>query len=97
MSREKILFLYNHSILFLKTDKITGDVLISNKFLSNIIAIFENKITIHHSHITGKIIGYAHDFSNQKVKENYYTIPVFAHNQFRFDKKFTSVGKIHLM
>ena len=85
-SREKtILFLYNHSIPFLKIDKITGDVTISNKFLSNIIAIFENEITIHLSRVIGKIIGYAHDFRNQKVKENFYTIPVFAHNQFRFD------------
>ena len=86
MSREKaIIFLYNHSIPFLKIDKITGDVPISNKFLSNIISIFENKIAIHHSHVTGKIVGYAHDFCNQKVKENYYTILVFAHNQFRYD------------
>ena len=86
MSREKtVLFLYNHSVPFLQIDKITGDVPIANKFLSNIIAIFENKVTIHYSHVTGRIIGYVHDFYNQKVKENYYTIPVFAHNQFRFD------------
>ena len=65
MTREKtILFLYNHSIPFLKIDKIMGDAPISNKFLSNIITIFENKITIHHSHVTVKIIGYAHDFCN---------------------------------
>ena len=49
------------------------------------IAISKNKKTIHHSHVTGKIIGFAYDFCNQKCKENYYTIPVFAHNQFRFD------------
>ena len=35
--------------------------------------------------MTGKILGFAHEFCNQKVKENYYTIPVLAHNQFRFD------------
>ena len=27
------------------------------------------KIRLHHSHITGKIIGYAHDFCNTKVTE----------------------------
>ena len=35
---------------------------ISDKFLSNMIAIVRNKIAIHHSHVTGKVIGYAHDF-----------------------------------
>ena len=86
ISREKaIIFLYQHSIHFLKNEKINVDIPISNKFLSNMIAIYKNKKTIHHLHITGEIIGYVHDFCNQKVKENYYTILVFAHNQFRFD------------
>ena len=49
------------------------------------IAIAKNQRVIHHSHVTGKILGYAHYFCNQKCKENYYTIPVMAHNQFRFD------------
>ena len=49
------------------------------------IAIHKNKNIIHHSHITGKIIGYAHDFCNERTRENYCTIPIFAHNQFRFD------------
>ena len=75
-------YLPQNSIYFLKTEKVKGDFPISNKFLSNKIAIFENKNTIHHSHVTGEIIGYEHNFCNQKAKENYYTIPVFAHNQF---------------
>ena len=49
------------------------------------IAIAKNQRVIHHSHVTDKILGYAHDFCNEKWKENYYTIPVMAHNQFRFD------------
>ena len=72
-------------INFLTTDKVKGDFSISDKFLSNITAIFENQVVLHHSHVTSKIIGYAHDFCNQKCKENYYTIPVLAHNQFRSD------------
>ena len=48
-------------------------------------AISKNRKVIHHFHVTGKIIGFAHDFCNQKCKENYYAIPVFTHNQFRFD------------
>ena len=53
--------------------------------MSNLAEIYENKKTIPHSHVTGKEIGYAHNFCNQKVKENYYTIPVITHTQFRFD------------
>ena len=78
-------FLYSQLINFLTTDKVKGDFSISDKFLSNITAIFENQVVLHHSHVTSKIIGYAHDFCNQKCKENYYTIPVMAHNQFRSD------------
>ena len=49
------------------------------------IFIHKNKFVIHHSHVTGKIIGYAHEYCNLQTRENYYTIPAFAHNQFRFD------------
>ena len=35
--------------------------------------------------MTGKIIGHAHEYCNFQVRENYYTIPAIAHNQFRFD------------
>ena len=49
------------------------------------IAIAKNNKVIHHSHMTGKIIGHAHDFCNDKTREIYFTIPVIAHNQFRFD------------
>ena len=85
-TKEKtVAYLYQHAIRFIKADKINGEFPISNKFFSNMIAISKNKKTIHHSHATGKIIGFAYDFCYQKCKENYYTIPVFAHNQFRFD------------
>ena len=49
------------------------------------IAIYRNQRDIHHFHTTGKIIGHAHNFCNLRCKENYYTIPVLAYNQFRFD------------
>ena len=85
-TKEKTIgFLYSQSINFLPTDKVKGDFPVSDKFLSNMIAILRNQVVLHHSHVTGKIIGYAHDFCNQKCRENYYTIPVMAHNQFRFD------------
>ena len=42
-------------------------------------------VVIHHSHVTGEIIGYAHNFCNKKVRETQNQIPVFAHNLFSFD------------
>ena len=36
-------------------------------------------------HMTGKIVGYAHEYCNLQTRENYYTIPIFVHSQFRFD------------
>ena len=49
------------------------------------ISIFKNQHALHHSHVTGKMIGYVYEYCNLQTRENYYTIPVFAHNQFRFD------------
>ena len=65
------------------TDKIKG-MPISRKFIPNIIAILSNKNSVHQSHITWQIEGYSHNFCNEKVRENYYKIPVIAHNHFSF-------------
>ena len=40
---------------------------------------------VHHSHVSGKVVGFVHEFCNLKVRENYYTILVIVRNQFRFD------------
>ena len=45
----------------------------------------KNRTHIHHSHISGEIIGYAHSYSNNKVRENKTKIGVVAHNLFRFN------------
>ena len=71
-TKEKtIAFLYGHAICFKPTDKVKGEFPISIKFLSNMIGIVRNQKDIHHSHVTGKINGYA--------------FCVQSHNQFRFD------------
>ena len=85
-TKEKTIgFLYSHEIKFLKTDKVKGDFLMSVKFLPNMISIQKNQSVIHHLHVTGKINGFANEYCNLQTRGNYYTIPVFAHNQFRFD------------
>ena len=56
MSREKtILFSYNHSIPFLRIDKITGDVPISKKFLSNIIIGEKNPSNVNFAIIKNQV------------------------------------------
>ena len=85
-TKEKTIgYLYQKSIKFLPNDKVNGDFPLSASFLQNMIFIHKNEFVIHHSHVTGKIVGYAHDYCNLQARENYYTIPVLAHIQFRFD------------
>ena len=50
----------------------------SDKFLQNLYHVHPNKPIIHHSHVTGKIVRYAHEYYNHQVRENYFTIPVYC-------------------
>ena len=54
-------------------------------FIINLYRIINFKVQIHHSHVTGQIIGYAHDFCNWKVRENNYIVPLIGHNFLGFD------------
>ena len=66
---------------------------VSKNFLDVVLNLMFSEIVVHHSHVSGNIIGYAHNFCNQKIKENYkQTISVFAHNLFRFDFFFVLKG-----
>ena len=85
-TKKKVIgYLYQQSIPFLSNDKIDASFSTSEKFLLNLYHIHTSKPVIHHSHITKKMIGFPHDYCNSQVRENYYHIPVVAHNQFRFD------------
>ena len=63
-------------------------------FFVNAHHLIKMKVHLHHSHITGKIIGYVHDFCNARVKENNMEIPVIAHNLFGFDLYYFIKGYI---
>ena len=64
-------------------------------FFVNVHHLIKMKIHLHHSHITGKIIGYAHDFCNTKVTERSSSdIPVIANNLFGFDLYYFIKGYI---
>ena len=51
-------------------------------FVHKIISV---SVHIRHSHVTGKIFGYAHNFCNEKVRENKDIFSCIAHNFFGFD------------
>ena len=76
----------------------TGDskeisVFVSKNFVSSVMDLLFCKTVIHHSHVSGNICGYAHDFCNRKVKKIYHhPISVFAHNLFKFDFFFVIKG-----
>ena len=48
-------------------------------------AVLRHQNCLHHSHVTGNVASYAHTFCNENLRENYFCIPVIAHNLFRFD------------
>ena len=58
-------------------------------FFRNIHRLIKIKLHLHHSHITGKVLGYTHDFCNTAVVEKTQAdIPFTAHNLFSFDLYF---------
>ena len=69
--------------------------LTTSAFFINVHRLIKMKIYLHHSHITGKTIGYGHDFCNTKVTEKSSPdIPVIAHNLFGFDLYYFIKGYI---
>ena len=62
------------------------DTLITKNFFVHVHNFIKMNVHIHHSHVTGKIMGYAHDFCNSRLIEcEKPEIPCFAHNLFGFD------------
>ena len=61
-------------------DNISTDFLASEKFLTNLFFIYLDRHVVHHSHVTGKIIGHAHEYCNSEVRQINYTVPVIARN-----------------
>ena len=84
-------YLYDELIHFPLTGEI--DTLTSDKLFIHVHNLIKQKLHLHHSHVTGEIKGYAHDFCNTKVVElESAEIAVIAHNLFRFDYWFFLKG-----
>ena len=46
----------------------------------NVDKIINGKVHLHHSYVTGEVIGYVHDFCNLKVRESKGVVSCIAHN-----------------
>ena len=79
-----IAYTYQNLISF-PIHKFEFETVCSAHFFRNLCRLLKVKIHLHHSHITGKIEGYVHDFCNWTVRENKTEISVIAHNLFGFD------------
>ena len=62
-----------------------SDVFTTNDLFDFVHKLINVKIHLDHSHITGEIKGYSHDFCNWVVKENRDVVSCIAHNFFKFD------------
>ena len=47
--------------------------------------VINSKVHLHHSHVTGEIIGNCHDFCNWKIRENKDIVSLIGHNFLGFD------------
>ena len=86
------LYAFVYQKLFDFPKKFDYETLTTSNLFEYVHKIINVKIHLHHSHITGKIIGYAHDFCNSKVRENNDNISCIAHNFFGFDMYFLIKG-----
>ena len=61
-------YVYNELIIFPRSD-IQYDTITTNKCFINVYRLIRGKVYLDHSHITGEIIGYAHEFCNSILTE----------------------------
>ena len=76
---------YHEIVCFPRSD-IDYETITTNKFFTNVHRLIRGKFHLHHSHITGKIFGYAHDFCNSAyIERSTSEIPFVANTFFGFD------------
>ena len=63
----------------------TYETIVTKMFIKHFWRLRRCKIHVHHSHVTGKIKGYVHDFCNLAFQEKKEEITVVAHNLMKFD------------
>ena len=86
-----ITFVY-YSIIDFPDNKFEIKTVVTKNFFNSVNDLLFGSYVIHHSHVTGEIVGYAHDFRNKKLRETQNLIPVFTHHLFSFDFFFVMKG-----
>ena len=84
-------FVYKKLVVFPESD-IAYETVTTDKIFRNVYRMIKVKMHLHHSHMTGEILGYVHDFCNWRVRENKTEFVVFALNFFGFDMFFLLKG-----
>ena len=80
------IYAYLYDELFCFPPQSNYDIITTKKFFNHVHNQITQKIDLHHSHVTGEIKGYVHDFCNRKVIElEKAEIPCIALNLFGFD------------
>ena len=78
-------FVYN-KITFLPHSKIEYDIITTDKLFIHVHRLIKGKVHLHHSHMTGEIFGYSHDFCNTiAIEKTRSEILFVAHNFSGFD------------
>ena len=84
-------FVYDKVMKF-PFSKFEYETVTTTNLFTSVHRIINAKIHLHHSHVTGEVKGYAHDFCNWTVRENNDIVPCIAHNFFKFDMFFLLKG-----
>ena len=61
-------YVYDELVCFPRSN-IDYETITKSNFFTNVHRLIRGKFHLHHSHITGKIFGYAHDFCNTTLVE----------------------------
>ena len=75
-------YAFVYMLVYFRNSDIQYETFTTSAFFTNLHRLIKMKIHLHHSHITGKVLGFPHDFCNTKVTKK--ISPVIALNLFGF-------------
>ena len=81
----KLYAFFNQKIMCFPRTDFERETVATNNLFESVHKLLNVKIHSHHSHVTGEIIGYTHNFCNWVVRENKDVVSCIAHNFFKFD------------
>ena len=82
----KLYAFFNQKIMCFPRTDFERETVATNNLFESVHKLLNVKIHLHHSHVTGEIIGYTHDFlGNWVVRQNKDVVSCIAHNFFKFD------------